>query len=144
MSLVSTLIRSPSTLLYFLKCSPLDGVRGSPTLPLSHGLPQLHESDDARRDRQPERDHTVREHSREHDRVVDPEDRECADHARVDGAHPSCRRRNQVRGHAEEETLHEDGERDVPPKASKLAHRTPMFAAQKPTAPPTASRPRCG
>ena len=28
-----------------------------------------------------------------------------------------------------------------PPKASKLAHRTPMFAAQKPNAPPTAKNP---
>src|ERR671915_299526 len=29
-----------------------------------------------------------------------------------------------------------------PPNASKLAHSTPMLAAQKPTAPPTASAPR--
>ena len=31
-----------------------------------------------------------------------------------------------------------------PPNASKLAHSTPMLAAQKPTAPPTASAPRRG
>ena len=31
-----------------------------------------------------------------------------------------------------------------PPKASKLAHSTPMFAAQKPTAPASASAPRRG
>ena len=31
-----------------------------------------------------------------------------------------------------------------PPNALKLAHRIPMFAAQNPKAPPSASRPRCG
>src|SRR5215208_5890711 len=144
MSLVSTLIRSPSTLLYFLKCSPLGGVRGSPTLPLSDGLPQLHESDDAGGiGSQNAITRYVSTAGNTTDSSI-PKIENAPIMPASTAPTPPAGDGIRFAAMPRKKPCTSTPNGTCPPNASKLAQSTPMFAAQNPTAPPIARTPRWG
>src|SRR5215207_483894 len=115
----------PFILLYFLKYGRVgprvrgraDGDRGAELLALPfppfNGLSQLEEGDDPRRDREPKGDQTVDQDRGEDVGSRKPEEDEGADQPRIHRADAAGRAREQVGGHSDEESLHEDRDWDV-------------------------------
>src|ERR671911_1075165 len=115
----------PFNLLYFPKYGRVgprgrgraDGGRGGELLavrlPPFRGLSQLEEGDDPGRDREPEGDQTVDQDRGEDVGSRKPEEDEGADQPRIHRADATWRAREQVGGHSDEESLHEDRDWDV-------------------------------